>query len=318
MATRYAINTTASAFTTAANYSDTTANAAGDTLYLNHLGTGGFTSGLASGIGSGAGAETFTMHIEQGFTGPLGAVASGAATYLSFSATLETLTCYIGRRSGQSTESGSGRLFIDASNVTTANFYIYDSCSTSLETYYPPILIKGGTTLNIYQFGGSVGVAARPGETTTVALAKISKGTPSVAPKLLLGAGVTATLLEAETGTILSHSSNTTATLNLSGDASYEHDGSGDHTTVSCHDQATFTFNGTGTGTQITTLNLSGNFIRRSLQAVTISTLNIYEGASLDLDNGVTSGATTTITTKNLLACGHGDFTLKTPKGLNW
>lgn len=314
MAIRYATNTTASLFTTAANYSDTAANASGDTLYLNHLGTGGFTSGLASGIGSGAGAETFTMYCDQTFTGPLGAVASGAATYLSFSATLETFTAYIGRKTGQGSGTGSGRLFFDCGNVTTATFWIDDSASVSTDTYFPPILIKGGTTLNIYMKGGSVGVAARPGETTTLALAKLTQGTGSARPNLLLGAGVTATLIEAETGTILSHSNNTTTMLNLNGDASYTHDGTGDHTTASCHENAIFNFGGTGTGTQITTLNLSGTFNRQSQQAITIATTNIYEDCTLDLNNGVTNAATTTLTTKNYLGCGYGDFTVRTPK----
>lgn len=312
MSTIYAINSAASLWTTGANWSGASAPANGDTVYLSHLGVGGFTSGLASGLTSG----TLTMHIEQGFTGPLGAVASGAATYLTFSATVTALNCYIGRKTGQGSASGSGRLFIDTTNVTTSNFYIEDSASTSLETYYPPILIKGGGTINLYMSGGSVGVAARPGETTTLALAKITQGSGSVRPSLLLGAGVTPTLIEAETGTILNRSDNTSATVNLSGDAAYTHNGAGAHTTVSCHDNAVFDFAGTGTGTQITTLNLSGTFNRQSMQAITIGTGNFYEGCTLDLDNGVTSGATTTITTKNYIAAGFGDFTVRTPKGI--
>lgn len=316
MATKFWSSTSASSWTTAGNWSDAVAPVSGDTVYLNHLGIGAITGGLATGIGSGAGAESLTLYIEQGYTGTIGSVTAGAATYLSFSATLETLDCHIGLKNAQGSATGSTQLLIDAGNVTTANFYIHDSGATGAEVSYPPILIKGGTTLNLYMFGGSVGVAARPGETTTLALCRMSASDATVAPNLLIGPGVTVTTLEASAGNILNRSNNTTSNLNLSGTTTYENTGTGAHTTVGCDDSSVFTFRGKGTGTQITTLNLSGTFKRRSSQAITIATANLYEGATFDLDNGVTSGATTTVTTKALQHAGMNDVTIKTPKGI--
>jgi hypothetical protein len=313
VATKYWVASSASAFTTAANWSDAAAPAAGDTLIFNHLGTGDVTSGLASGIGSGAGGESLTIIIEQGYTGALGAVsAAGAATYLTFAATLETLNVYIGQRNGQGSAEGSTRILIDSTNVTAATAYVFDSASTGAETYYPPILLKGVWT--VHQSGGSLGLAVRTGETGTLTAGTITtEGDPAVAPNLVLGAGVTLTRLDASSGTILNHSSNTDATVNLDGTAEMTYDGvSTACTTLTVDGDAVYNDKGTGART-ITTLNLAGTYRRRHTSALTISTLNLYSGCEFDKNNG--KAGTTTISAKNLVRCSLKDIELDGPIG---
>jgi hypothetical protein len=314
LATKYWIASTASAFTTNTNWSDNVAPAAGDTLIFNHLGTGDVTSGLASGIGSGAGGESLTLIFEQGYTGNFGAVsAAGAATYLTFAATLETLNVYIGQRNGQGSATGSPRILIDSTNVTTATAFIFDSAASGAETYYTPIMLKG-TWAAVHQSGGSWSLAGRTGETGTLTAGTITtEGDPAVAPNLVLGAGATLTRLDASSGTILNHSSNTDATVNLDGTADMTFDGiSTACTTLSVDGDAVYTDKGTGART-ITTLNVSGTYRRRHTSALTVSTLNLYPGATFDKNNG--KAGTTTVSAKNLVRCGLQDVEILGPVG---
>jgi hypothetical protein len=313
MATKYWISSSASLWTTAANWSDGVAPLSGDTVIFNHLGLGSVTSGLATGIGSGAGAESLTIIIEQGYTGSIGTVsATGVATYLTFSATLETLNVYIGQKNGQGSPTGSPRILIDSANVTTATGYFYDSAATGTETYYPPILLKGVWTVK--QNGGSFGLAVRPGETGTLTAGDMSpEGDPGVAPNMFLGAGVTLTRLDASTGTIKNRSNNTNALVNLDGDADYTYEGAGAaDTTVNVYGQSTFTDKGNATRT-ITTLNVGGTYKRRHTAALTISTLNLYKGCTFDKANG--KAGTTTISAKTLTGSGLEGVSVVTPIG---
>lgn len=285
-------------------------------VIFNHLGTASVTTNLATGVGSGAGAESLTIIVENTYAGAIGTVASGAPTYLTFAATLETLTVYIGQKTGDAGSSGSGRIYIDSTNVTAATAYVFDSGSSSTDTYYPPVLLKGTWTVD--QKGGSVGFNVRPGETGTLTLGTIvSENDPNVAPSLHVGMGATVTSLKAKTGTIYSRSSNTTAALVLSGDAYYAYEGSGSHTAASCDNDAVILDKGTGTAWS--TLNLSGKYLRRGVSAVTVggTAANFHPGATYDIANGVTG--TTTTSNKALNRCGLGNgLTVITNPGENW
>ncbi len=315
MATKFWDSTSASSWATAGNWSDGVAPLSGDTLYLNHLGTGSITSGLATGIGSGAGAESLTMYIEQGWTGSLGSIAAGIATYLTFSATLETLTVHIGQQSGQGSGSGSPQILIDSTNVTAATLHLYDSCSSGTEVYYPPIMLKGAWT--IIQYGGNYGLAVRPGETGTLTAGSIvPDGDANVQPQATFGAGATITRLDAATGVILNRSSNAIAALNLSGNPEYTYEGSGQHTAASILGTAQVLDKGTGAWP---TFTLGGKYIRRGTSAITVggTSATFNAGATYDIANGKTG--TTTTSNKAFNGCGLGKgLTVITNPGENW
>ncbi len=172
---------------------------------------------------------------------------------------------------------------------TAATVTVYDSSSTGANAYYPPILIKG-TTLTLNQNGGSVGVAALPGETAGI-VAKVAQSNAGVAPNLVLGSGTTVTSLNQNYGNVMSMSANTTVTTVLSGSATYTYTGTGAHTTLTVNAGATCFYSGTGTATTTTvygTLNCS-----RDPRAKTFTTMYVYS-ENVVLNNGVPGSITVT------------------------
>ncbi len=283
-------STSSTSFTTAGNWSDGNAPGNGDTLIFNSLGTANVETDLSTAL------TTVTVIVEQSYQGRIGTLSSaGVAAYL----VLDGGTLIVGQNTGGSSSGQGSPLVLVDFGSTTATATIYDSASTSYNAYYPPIMVKG-SSLNLVQYGGKVGIAPLTAETATLVTGKLSKGAnPGIGANLYLGRGTTVTAMNAGTGTILNRSSNTTVTTVLSGDSSYTYDGSGAHTTLTVNTGAKAIYSGTGT---VTTLNLNGTFDRtKDGRALTLTTTNLYRGANFLLDNGV--GTSTTRSTVNLVQC---------------
>jgi hypothetical protein len=313
MPTLYWIASSASSWATAANWSTGSVPVSGDTVIFNHNGVGSVTSGLATGIGSGAGSESLTIIIEKGYTGSIGAVAAtGVATYLTFSATLEVLELYVGQTSGDGSPSGSPRILIDTTNVTSTACFVYDTASAGSETYYPPLLLKG-PAISLYQFGGKVGVSARPDETATLTRARITEASGAVRPELYLGRGCTCSELDASTGYVYSRTAETFPAVDIYGDAQMEVEGGAAFTALSIDDESVFTQRN---GALISTLNLSGTYRRRGPSVLTVTNTNLYEGYVLDIDNGVAGGNVTFTNQPAHVRCSYQDGQIIAPKGV--
>jgi hypothetical protein len=196
---------------------------------------------------------------------------------------------------------------VDFGSSNTGTAVVYDTASTSATTYLPPVLLKGSSTFSVSVLGGRVGVAANAGETATGTF-RTSQGSGQ-APYLYLGPGVTTTAITAAAGTVFSRSDNTTTSAILSGSATYEFQGTGAHTTLTVGEGSTCLHRGTGT---ITTLNVAGTFDRtQETRALTVTTTNLYSGAQLLLNNGVS--ASVTRTNKNLVKCSLQDVEITLP-----
>ena len=123
-------------------------------------------------------------------------------------------------------------------------------------------------TLNV--IGGSVGLAARPGETSTATTVRVMAGTADV----VLGNGCTITNLHQYGGTVLVNCGVTTSLLY---DGTLESRENGAMGTVTQHG-GTYIYGSSG---NITTYNIQGGTLdqTRSGATRTISTLNLYRGS---------------------------------------
>lgn len=136
------------------------------------------------------------------------------------------------------TGSGSTLIAIDSgSSAATANI------QTSNTADVPPIRLKG-TAITLNQTGGSVAVAAYPGETSTVATARLSTG-QDADPALVLGSGVTLTDGYIDSGTVINYSAQVMPAIRVAGGL-YDYRGVGAHTQLDV-DSGSCLYSGTGT-----------------------------------------------------------------------
>lgn len=307
MATLYGAFTSLTAdFDTSGSWKDATSGsnatpANGDTLILDHRATGTLTLNLGKSALTPA-----NLIIDQSFSGGVGVAATvgTTGTYLQIGAAL----CSIGADTGEGSPTGSTNLMLDFGS-TTVTVTVHDSAGGSSDTYAPPIRLKGSVITLIHK-GGNVGMAVKQGETATLVAGTVTSAGEGTTTNLYLGAGVTATALNANGGTIFSRSSNTTVTTMLSGSAIYTYIGTGAHTTLDAHGTATCAYLGSGT---ITALDVSGTFTRAASGATcTITNTTLRKGAIFDIDNG--SSASTVLTNDPTLAdCSMQDVTLRAP-----
>lgn len=284
MATKYWISTSSTSFTTGANWSDSAAPGNNDTLIFNHLGTANCSTNTASSL------TGVTVIVEQSYTGQLGALTSaGVATYFQ----LDGGTVFIGRKTAQGSGSGPTLVMLKNSSTTAMTVNVLNTSSSSASTYYPPVMITGGTAITVNHSGGNVGVSLVPGESATVTYRIAISDDAAIPPSVTFGSGVTVTELTANGGTITSYSSNTNTNTALSGTATYTYLGTGAHTTIDASTGTTVIYSGTGT---LTTGNLRGGSIdfSRDSRAKTVTTLNTYRGYSLNVNNGEAGSITFT------------------------
>lgn len=253
MATKVWWGGTSGDFTTNANWLDGTAPSGGDNLVFP-AGAGSLTASLNQS------AVTFgTVTIEAGYTGTIGSVASGVATYFRFGCT--GLTCF-----GQPT----AYLDIGSSAISPQ---IYSSAQADTGSF--GVYLKGSAIATLTVDRGYVGLAAIAGETSTATTVRLTGS-----GRLRCGSGVTLTNAKCDAGFMELFCALTTLTLNGGQCVTF---GTGAITTVNVNGGSFF---GNSTGT-ITTLNgnagasvFTGNGVGR-----TVTTANVYPGASLVYDS---------------------------------
>ncbi len=300
MATKIWIGTTSS-FTLASNWSGGVAPANSDTLVFD-----GTYSVVSCTTNLGSTLTGLTIIVYESYTGSIGVLSGTAQTYL----TLNGGTAYIGQSTGYGSGSGSPLVMLDFGTTNAGTINVTKTAATSGSTYYPPVLVKGGssgvcTLAGNITGSGTMGVAALPAEVAFGVFQTTNGGS------LILGTGVTAEAITAEGGgTVLSHSTLVTTTLTNSG-ATYFYDGTGAHTTINNY-SGTLTYNGTGT---ITTLNNWGTAdFSGDPRAKTITNSSQYSGATLNVDNGIPGRIV--FTNAIQYPDGIGKVTLLSPRGV--
>lgn len=195
-------------------------------------------------------AVTITSYTQDStFTGEIGLPPERATASGTFAEPEEQYLLFAGittAKIGEGSGTGSSRTKISIAAVTS-NFYVYSSAARS--DGVPSILLKTGAGTNaLYNYGGSVGVAALAGEAATIATITQS-GSGS---ELVVGAGaLSLTTLNVSAGTVDCRIGYTTA--NISG-GTVTVNGVGAPATTSIS-AGTVTLNSTGTAG---TVNLGG------------------------------------------------------------
>lgn len=299
------ISTSSTDFNVTGNWSTGAVPIAGDTVVFDGTGTAALTTNADQHTVAFA-----AIYCNQASAAQLGGLTTaGVATYFQHAAPV----VFIGQRTGSGSPAGSNLILMD-SGSTACVYTIADSASTAaVNANLPPIQLKG-TALTLNLTGGNAGLGVRAGETATLASGNVTSGATGrtvQSPSLYLGQGVTVTALRMDTGTCLNRATNTVAAATING-GTYDYQGTGAHTTLTVNAPGTAYYSGTGT---ITTLNLSGTFDRtRDGRTVTITNANLYRGAALLLDNGV-SGSTVRTNAPALIQCGMGAITFSSPAG---
>jgi hypothetical protein len=224
-----------------------------------------------------------SLVIDQGFTSFIGLSeinADGSTTYdeyrdtyLRISATSVVL--------GDGTGTGSGRIKINFGSAQTA-VTVRDT-GTPETTSLPAVLLLGTHASNVITIvKGSVGIAAQPGETSTVATLNVGYLTNQTDDSnVRCGSGVTLTTINV-TGGRLSVESNSTTMTNSGGEITLL---AGTVTTLNL-DSGTVYDRTTGT---ITTLIVGSQGVydaSRDPRGKTVTNCDLFAGASLDDPHG--------------------------------
>lgn len=288
MAKKYWISSSSTSFNTAGNWSGGVAPANSDTLYFGAYGSANCATNIAS-----TGLTGLTIIVEPGYTGQIGSVTAGVPAYLQISGG----TLRMASTPGGSIYPGSPRVLIDFGTANPGTVLMEFGNSVGADPSIPAVCVigSGSGALTINQSGGSLGVAVYPGEVATITnITTIDGGTT------LLGQGVTLTAATFAAGTITDRRDNTATAIRVAG-AAYNYSGTGATTTLNV-DAGTCTYSGTGT---ITTANLRGLLdMSQDSQAKTVTTVNRYDGGSLNLNNGVPAGITITNAINNYGSAG--------------
>lgn len=252
------------------------------------------TAALAGSDQSGTG--TFALiQIKSTFTYAFGDLA----TALKANAT----TWKIGEPSNSATAgSHSGRINIDGATAAST-FLIYGTKGSSTDTGLEPVRIKAGSaSAKAVIYSGRVGFATNtPADTGTIGTISV-QGSDAVAN---IASGNTLTTLNVTAGT--ANLSCAATTVNVNGGTLYTY-GSGAITTVNVNGTADLRSTGT-----ITTLNImdggSVTLLNDNL-AKTITTINLYKGASLSYDPAIV----TVTNAINLISADLSDVTITIPQ----
>lgn len=202
--------------------------------------------------------------VEPGFTGKIG-----------------TKTAYLEIRCTGVDFKGSGETYLD---VNTSAIDIRVDGTAAAATGKSGLYLKGSAIDEINVISGSVGIAAKAGETTTATTLTVNGGT------VLVGDGCTLTNATVYSGSFTSQASITTL-KNYNGSVTTEE--SAAITTLNLY-SGSHTHNGTGT---IATANIEGGTLDlfQSGLARTVTTLNLNPGGNIVYDPDLI-----TITTLNI------------------
>lgn len=184
-----------------------------------------------------------------------------------------------------------GRGSLAMINVGSANISPYIESAGTAQTGRRNVYLKGSNLATVEIGKGNVGIAPLVGETATVATLLVNYVTNVLSDcDVVVGSGVTLTTLTMSGGKVELNCAATTVTVATGSELTTY--GSGAITTMNV--QGTAYLNSTGT---ITTLNVySGGVVdfTRDRSARTVSTINLYPGASIKYHGGIT------LTTRNL------------------
>jgi hypothetical protein len=217
-----------------------------------------------------------SLNIAQDFTGTIG--TSGTALAIGSS---EVNIGY----SKANSPTGSGRIHLDLGSATAAQVVVYNTGRTPADTGSRSLrIIASNASTDIFVRGGLVEVAGQAGETTTIGdLTVDATNANSVVQLGHVGANaVTCTNINVSDGTVYLNSLATT--VNVDG-GTVTTEGDDTVTTVNVRG-GSFRSNATGT---ITTLNARGGVTEftRSSEARTVTTLNLYPDAIVEIDTAV-------------------------------
>jgi len=254
MASYIWIGGTSTAYTTDANWdnaadgSDWTTRATTDIVYFDSNATN--TSGVAGTSGFTTALAEF--HQSMLYTYAMGGNGSPLK--------VQSPKFLLGEPSGSSSRgSGSGRINLNT-DTTSCEVFIFDSSTASTDTGKEPVRIKGAHTSNIVNIdGGRVGIATDSyADTASIGTINVTNGTTNIA------------------------SGTTLVTLNVSGGTCNLNCGA---TTVNASG-GTLTTNG---NVAITTMTIWNTTVtadhRKTTAGDEITTLNLYEGAILDVSS---------------------------------
>lgn len=294
MANQIWIGATNTSWATGSNWQSTSAPADADTATFDYNATG--ATGVAGSDQSAT--ELAALYVPSTYTYPFGT----NGTPLSVDATLVE----IGRSSGSATAGQhSGRINLKLSDLAST-IMVFGTCATSTDTGKEPVRIQSpnvsGSKL-IFSGTGRVGVAtdtlsdfARFDEVACLGtgLVNISALTTLVKWRQEAGTGnifCAGTTLQQDAGVAYTYGNGAWTTLNIGGTAYLQ--SSGTITTMNVFPDGT--------------VDMLGDS-----RAKTITTVNLYKGATLKYDPNVH-----TITNPiNLIACGLEDVDIITPNGL--
>lgn len=270
----YWVGGTSGDFSVAGNWSGAAVPVAADDVYLTN-------NAVDITLGLNQSAITLnSLNVDQSYTGKIAA----AGTYLQINAT----TLNIGKASGDQSASGSQRIHLNGT-FTTAN--IVDTGQSSADSGFQPVCLLGTiATLNVRS--GRLGVAVlTPIETATVTTVNITQSdTASSSPVVTFGI-VALTTANIEAGKLIHKGTGTVTTAKVVG-GEYRVESSSLHTTLSV-ESGKVVYNGTGT---ITTLNVYDATVDFSNdpRPKTVTNLNVYKNAKLNLQTGVLGSVTVT------------------------
>lgn len=232
--------------------------AAGDDVYFQNNSVS-VTAGLDQHL-----VALNSFNVGKDYTGTFGLATP---TYLY----IDALIVNIGVPAISATGNGSTRLNLKTLTAGTV-INVYGS-GNSADAGSTPVRLLGTAAMVLNVFGGTVGVALSPAESTAVTTLTTQTTGTSIA--VTLGSGVTVTTLNHLAGNLVDYSANAHTTATISGTGNYVYRGTGAFTTLNVG--ATMFHNGSGT---VTKLNLQGtiNFTGGNT-AMTITDADLYFGS---------------------------------------
>jgi hypothetical protein len=202
---------------------------------------------------------------DMGFVKNVGSLTAGVRSSLQINTPLATL----GLNTPTGSPSGSGRLYLDFGAVATV-VNVLNSKGQATDSYQTPVHLLG-TSMTLNALGGMVGVATLVGEVSTLAALTVDGAI------VVLGAGVTPTLINIISGSVVSSSTHTAPDVTVA--STYVFKGAAAHTALKVLTGATVKYNGTGT---IASLTYSGTVdFSEGVGAVTITNATRYPGGKI-------------------------------------
>lgn len=264
----------------AANYDTNALPTAADDLYIDSTDVS-----LLYNLDALTAVALTSLTVGQNFTGYIGLPkinTDGSTAYPEYRQDyfqIQATTVTIGNGPG----TGTGRIKIDNRSGTAATVNVLNTGSPA-ETGLEAFLWKGTNAANVVNvFKGSVGIAAYPGETATVATLRIGDEGGANDASVRATVGVTLTTVNQYAGTVELNSAATTINL-LGGDLTVR--GTGAVTTITIDNGASLSYTSTGTITTLTVGPSSSVVFDDRAKTIT-NKVSLYSGSTFTDDAGI-------------------------------